>query len=115
MEILKKKKLEVANLLTILATAASLLMTVVYATQYASSLEKRIALLEQHDIEFQARMNDMRDALFQANTIQDDDTARFQDNVEKKLMHMDDKIEKIYAELLKGNKEQRQRIYLVRN
>jgi hypothetical protein len=102
---LKKKKLEIANLLTILATAISLLMTVVYATQYAASLEKRVSLLEQHDVQYQDRLIEIRDALYQANNVQDEDQRQFQQDVTGQLTHLDDKIEKIYTLLIARNKQ----------
>jgi hypothetical protein len=85
------------NAMFILGMIVTLMLCVlVYIVDNADTLEKRIDLLEQHSIESDTRENDLRDALFQATSAQDDTTA-FQNRTEKKLNNVNDKVNKFYS------------------
>jgi hypothetical protein len=76
-------------------TFISLMATIVYITWFAASIDKRVSLLEQHDVNSQRDFQEMKDQLDSANQGQDQLLHEFQVSFDNKLVRLDDKIERI--------------------
>ena len=83
------------GVLTSFATVISLLGTIVYLTWFAASIDKRVSLLEQHDNSAAQRFDDLRQALNQVNSTQDQSLHEFQVSFDQKLARLDDKMDKV--------------------
>ncbi len=88
------------KLLSIVATVLSLIGTVVYVTWFVASVDKRVTILEQNDVQQVQDFADFIDRVNKTNDDQDEARDEFRSDTTYKLIHLDEKIERIYAILL---------------
>ncbi len=75
--------------ITLVGTALSVLVTIIYGLWFVTSIEKRVSLLEQSHLEFKSHNVNYNDS-------QDKAILRLQDKTTEQIDRIEDKIEKIY-------------------
>src|SRR5687767_7994812 len=95
---------KISSVLGIIVSIISLVGTVIYGTWFISTIEKRIALLEQNDKQQQASIEDFHQALLKASENQYIVQNRFETIVDQRLARMDDKVDKIYLILIEAKR-----------
>lgn len=94
-ESLSSDKSSIGVLLANITTVVSLVATIVYLTWFAASVDKRVSLLEQHDVTAQDQFVDMRNSLTQASNNQDQSLHELRNSFDDKLARLDDKMDKV--------------------
>jgi peptidoglycan hydrolase CwlO-like protein len=93
----KTKASNLLNYFALLGAIISMVTTIVYGTWFISTIEKRVAILEQNNLFFSQRIQELRNQLDVANDSQDKNFHRFEDSINNQMSRMEDKIEKIYT------------------
>ncbi len=93
------KKIYTTNLVSLIATLLSLLVTVSYGTWFISTIEKRVSLLEKNMTEFSEEISLFRDQVNLANVAQDRAQRRFEDQINEKITNVENKMDNVHLEL----------------
>lgn len=90
--------------LTPLTTIISIVSVIVYITFYIGTMDKRIAVIENQQVDVAIRLNALKDDIIAVNTNQNEEMTQFHDDVGVQLGQMTNRIEKIYSVLLENRK-----------
>jgi hypothetical protein len=92
--------------LSLVATGMSLLAPIIYLAWFGATVEKRVSLIEQHEIEFESRMADLKSSLDRVSDHFDNIENINQNETHKEIAQLSTRIEKIYQILLENRVNQ---------
>lgn len=98
------KPVELKHSATILTTIISFITTIVYCTWYLATEEKRISLVEQHQVEIESHISLMREDNEKTNEQQQTQQINFQNEIHSDIAQLSTRIEQIYQILLDNRK-----------
>jgi hypothetical protein len=95
-----ERRAQFDNLIKWVGGMMSLITAIVCVTLYITSLDKRISVAEDHNVEIETRMNSLRGDFDKDLNYQAVQQQQFRVEVSNWLIRMSDRIEKIYGILI---------------
>lgn len=100
------KNLEIGNhIISYFVSFFSVISSIVCCTWFIGTIEKRIALTEQHQLEIESRVDLIRDQQDKLNQRQDSEVTNYYNLEQSQIAQLSTRIEQIYQILLENKKQ----------